>query len=74
MSTKTLDRFRSRQVPDVAGRFLKERDRHERAAALMWQGILAGQFTEHEIKLLDDLGYLSQRDHDLLEQVRKARR
>jgi hypothetical protein len=35
---------------------------------------LAGQFTEHEIKLLNDLGFLSQHDRDLLRQVREARR
>lgn len=69
-----IDPFRSRQVPDVAGRFSKERDRHQRAADLMWLGVLASQFTPHEIRLLDDLGFLSQHDRDLLAQVRKAAR
>jgi hypothetical protein len=40
----------------------------------MWLGVLASQFTPHEIRLLDDLGFLSQHDRDLLAQVRKAAR
>lgn len=64
-----IDPFRSRQVPDVAGRFLKERKAHERAASLMWAGVLANMFTDHELGLLDDLGFLSQRDHDLIRQA-----
>jgi hypothetical protein len=72
--TGRLDPFRERQKPAVAGRFLKEQERHRRQADLMWLGVLASQFTEHEVRLLDDLGFLSQHDRDLLEQVRKARR
>ena len=64
-ATPRLDPFRERQVPDVAGRFLKYRDMQQRSADLMWLGCLA-QFSDHELRLLDDLGYLSQRDHDLL--------
>ena len=79
MSTKAsppgvTDPFRGRQVPAVAGRFQKERAAHQRAADLMWSGILASQFTEHEIGLLDDLGFLSPHDRNLLQQVREARR
>jgi hypothetical protein len=65
----TLDPFRSRQVPDVAGRLLKERDRHQRQANLMWLGTLAAMFSDHELKLLNDAGFLSQHDHDLLRQA-----
>lgn len=64
-----IDPFRERQVPDVAGRFLRERDRHRRQADLMWLGMLAALFSDHELKLLDDLGYLSPRDRDLLRQA-----
>jgi len=64
-----IDPFRSRQVPDVAGRFLKERQRHQRQADLMWLGTMAALFSDHELKLLNDLGFLSQRDRDLLEQA-----
>ena len=64
-----IDPFRKRQVPDVAGRFLRERKRHERQAALMWLGVLAGLFSDHELRLLDDLGFLSQHDRDLLRQA-----
>jgi len=63
-----IDPFRERQVPDVAGRFLKYRDGHQRHADMMWLGALA-QFTDHELRLLDDLGYLSQRDRDLRNQA-----
>jgi hypothetical protein len=69
-----IDPFRKRQVPDVAGRFRRERARHQRQADLMWLGVLAALFTDHEIGLLDDLGYLSQHDKDLLRQVKEARR
>lgn len=63
------DPFRKRQVPAVAGRFLRERNRHQRQADLMWMGALA-LFSDHELKLLDDLGFLSDRDRALIRQAR----
>ena len=45
------------------------RKRHERQASLMWLGVLAGLFSDHELRLLDDLGFLSQHDHNLLRQA-----
>jgi hypothetical protein len=65
----TLDPFRSRQVPEVAGRFQRERARHQRLAALMWLGTMAALFSDHELRLLDDLGFLCQNDRDLLRQA-----
>ena len=65
----TLDPFRSRQVPEVAGRFQGERDRQQRQADLMWLGVMAAMFSDHELRLLDDLGFLSQHDRDLLRQA-----
>jgi len=64
-----IDPFRERQVPDVAGRFLKERDRHQRQVDLMWLGTMVGLFSDHELGLLNDLGFLSQHDCDLLGQA-----
>jgi hypothetical protein len=64
-----LDPFRSRQVPEVAGRFRRERDRQERQASLMWLGAMAAMFSDYELRLLDDLGCLSQNDRDLLRQA-----
>ena len=64
-----IDPFRRRQLPDVGQRFLRERDRHQRQADLMWLGCLAAMFSDHELRLLDDVGYLSPRDHDLLKQA-----
>lgn len=64
-----LDPFRARQVPDVGNRFLRERDRQQRQADLMWLGVMAALFSDHELRLLDDLGFLSQRDRDLLRQA-----
>ena len=61
-----IDPFRGRQVPDVAGRFLKERDAHQRHADLMWLGAMAALFSDHELQLLADLGFLSLHDRDLL--------
>ena len=61
-----LDPFRQRQASDVAGRFLKERDQHKRHADLMWLGTMAALFSDHELRMLDDLGFLSQHDRDLL--------
>jgi hypothetical protein len=66
-----IDPFRKRQVPDVAGRFLRERKRHQRQADLMWLGVLAGLFSDHELRLLNDLGFLSQHDNDLLRQAER---
>jgi hypothetical protein len=68
---KDIDPFRQRQVPDVARRFLRERDRHQRQADLMWLGTMVALFSDHELKLLHDLGYLSQRDHDLIRQAER---
>jgi len=68
-----LDPFRARQVPDVAGRFRRERDRHQRQADLMWLGTLVGMFSDHELGILDDLGFLSQHDRDLIAQARRLR-
>ena len=66
MSARGLDPFRARQVPDVAGRLRKERDRHQRQADLRWCGTLVAMFTDHELGLLRDLGFLSQHDMDLI--------
>ena len=69
---QAIDPFRQRQVPDVAGRFRRERDRHQRQADLMWLGTMVALFSDHELQLLGDLGFLCQRDCDLLR--RAARR
>lgn len=64
-----IDPFRQRQVPDVAGRFQRERDRHQRQADLMWLGSMTALFSDHELRLMNDLGFLSQHDRDLLAQA-----
>ena len=64
-----LDPFRERQASDVAGRFLKERDRQQRQADLMWLGTMVALFSDHELRLLNDLGFLSRHDCDLLKQA-----
>ena len=64
-----IDPFRQRQVPDVAARFRRERGKHQRQADLMWLGSLAAMFSDHELGLLEDIGYLSQRDLDLIRQA-----
>jgi hypothetical protein len=64
----SIDPFRQRQVPDVAGRFRRERDRHRRQADLMWLGTLV-LFSDHELRLLNDLGFLSPHDRDLLREA-----
>lgn len=63
-----LDPFRERQASDVGGRFLAERDVHRLRADLMWLGSLV-LFSDHELRLLNDLGFLSQHDRDLLRQA-----
>jgi hypothetical protein len=67
-----IDPFRSRQVPDVGGRFTRERDRCRRQADLMWLGTLAALFSDHDLRLLNDLGFLSPHDRDLLSQAGRA--
>ena len=67
-----IDPFRARQVPDVAGRFLRERNRHQRQADLMWLGAMVALFSDHELNLLNDLGFLSQRDTGLLSQAGRS--
>lgn len=64
-----IDPFRERQVPDVAGRFERERDRCRRQADLMWAGAMVTQFSDHELRLMNDLGFLSQHDLGLLKQA-----
>lgn len=63
-----LDPFRERQVPDVGARFLAELDAQRLRADLMWLGSLV-LFSDHELRLLNDLGFLSQHDRDLLSQA-----
>ena len=67
-----IDPFRERQVPDVAGRFRKARDRQQRQADLMWLGTMTALFSDHELRLLNDLGFLSQHDRDLLGQAGRS--
>ena len=67
-----IDPFRERQVPDVAGRFERERDRCRRQADLMWLGTMAALFSDHELRLMNDLGFLSQHDRDLLAQAGRS--
>jgi len=69
MTAPSIDPFRKRQVPDVAGRFMRERDKVRRHANLMWLGAMTALFSDHELRLLDDLGFLSQHDRDLLSQA-----
>jgi hypothetical protein len=66
-----LDPFRARLVPKVTRRLDAERDQHRRQADLAWTGVLVSQFTVFELRLLDDLGFLSQHDKDLIAAVRK---
>ena len=66
-----LDPFRRRQVRDVAGRFREERKRHQRQADLMWLGAMV-QFSDHELRLLNDLGSLTPHDLDLLGQAGRS--
>lgn len=63
-----LDPFRERQASDVAGRFLAGRDAHRLRADLTWLGSLV-LFSDHELRLLNDLGFLSRHDRDLLNQA-----
>lgn len=37
----------------------------------MWAGTLATSFTSHELRLLNDAGYLCPHDFDLLKQARR---
>jgi hypothetical protein len=64
-----LDPFRERQARDVATRFRRERDRCRRQADLMWLGAMTAMFSDHELRLVNDLGSLSQHDLDLLKQA-----
>lgn len=65
-----LDPFRSRQVPEVAGRLCAERDQHQRQQDLAWTGVLVSQFSPFELRLLDDLGFLSEHDKSLVAAAR----
>ncbi len=60
-----IDPFRKRQVRDVADRFKAERDRCQRQADLMWLGALV-TFSDHDLRLLYDLGRFCPHDLDLL--------
>jgi hypothetical protein len=61
-----IDPFRRRQVPDVAGRFREAQDRQKQHADLMWAGTLTSLFSDHELRLLDELGNLCPHDRDLI--------
>ncbi len=68
MTAPSIDPFRKRQVPDIGGRFLAERKAHQLRADLTWLGSLV-LFSDHELRLLNDLGFLCPRDLDLLGQA-----
>jgi len=68
----SIDVFRARQVPDVAGRFERERKRCQRQADLMWLGAMVAMFTDHDLRLMRDLGHMSQHDLDLLKQAGRS--
>lgn len=40
----------------------------KRQADLMWVGAMVALFSDHELRLLRDIGFLSQHDLDLLSQ------
>ena len=63
-----LDPFRARPAPAVGARFQRERERHQRQSDLMWAGTLAAMFSDHELCLLHDLGFLSPHDLSILSQ------
>lgn len=71
-ASPAIDPFRARQVPGVAQRFERERDRARRQADLTWLGAMVAFFSDHELRLLNDLGFLSQHDLDLLKQAGRA--
>jgi hypothetical protein len=64
-----LDPFRERQARDVLSRFTREQAWHRRQADLMWAGVMVVMFSDHELRLIDDCGFLSQLDRDLLKQA-----
>jgi len=64
-----LDPFRERQAQDVLTRFTGARDQHQRQADLMWAGTMTSLFSDHELRLVNDLGFMSQHDRDLLRQA-----
>lgn len=68
-----IDPFRARQMPDVGERWRRERDRCQRQADLAWLGVMLSRFSDHDLKLLDDMGFLSQHDRDLLKQAKEKR-
>lgn len=61
-----IDPFRSRQVPEVARRWREARDRQRQQADLMWLGSMIASFSDHDLKLLSDLGFMCPHDRDLL--------
>ncbi len=65
-SVQGLDHFRSRQAQDVGNRWQRIRDAHEAAAKRMWLGSMLVEFTEFELGILRDMGFLSPADEALL--------
>ena len=41
----------------------------QRQADLMWCGMLVTQFSDHELRLLGETGFLSEHDRDLIRQA-----
>lgn len=60
-----LDPFSRRQLvrqddgtPGIAGRYLALQERHKQAADAMFVGMLAAEFTDHELAILNDSPYI----------------
>jgi hypothetical protein len=60
------DPFRQRRAQEIADKWQQVKVAHERAVKVMWLGAMVAHFDTFELTVLDDMGFLSPVDHDLL--------
>jgi hypothetical protein len=60
-----MDPFSRRQLigqgnalPGIAGRYMALQEQHKKAADAMFVGMLAAEFTDHELAILNDSPYM----------------
>jgi len=68
---KSVEHPRTRAAfSDAAGRWNRLKDSHRAFVDRLWAGTMATEFTAFELSLLARNGYMSERDRQLLMQMR----
>lgn len=71
-SSRDLDVFSQQRFPDIATRWNDARRRHRGASNALWIGMVATEFEDDELAILNIAGYFSPNDCDLIRQAGRS--